>query len=133
MITEMKFDSKVTHCPNCKQQIKEKAFTFQGLRICETCVKVVQRLLDRAEQQISLVRSMYLEVLRVSLLKGELQFPEYPVPKDIGKGELLEAMQRLSAQLGGKHDDRGLHTEAERSTEGQSPVHPLRDDPQGHE
>ena len=112
MITEMKFDSQVTHCPNCKQPIQEKSYTFQGVRVCETCVRIVQRLLDRAEQQLSLVRGMYLEILRVSLLKGELQFPEYPVPKDIRKGELLEAMQQLAAQLGGvRHDNARLRAE----------------------
>lgn len=133
----MKFDTKVAPCTNCHQPISDNyVYGFQGVRICGNCARMVQRALDKMQQQLTFMMKMYYEVLRVALIKGELSFPELPAVspseklRGVSKEQVLQELERMTQQLGALDDDPTLRSALEGGPQGYPrQMHPLRNDP----
>jgi hypothetical protein len=108
----MQFDKVSAPCINCKQSVGAEAYIFQGVRICGNCAKIVQRGLDKVKREMDAMLQMYLEVLRVALVKGELNFSPDPVPKNVTGKDLREALVAQMKELA--NDDERFRTEEPR-------------------
>lgn len=100
-------------CPNCKEQT-ENPQRFQDLLICDTCFRMVSHYVKKAQTEMQMIFLTYTDMLRVSLVRGELRPPQLPpdAKKGMPRQELAEALYK-GAQ----------HAQAKGNRE----VHPLQD------
>lgn len=66
---------------NCHNDV-EKLAIFQGVPICPTCDRIVERALEKARSELQMVFTTYLETIRVALVKGAMNLPTLTKPGD---------------------------------------------------
>lgn len=90
-------------CLNCGCEIGQQ-FTFQGVVICGDCFKMVSHFLQRAQTEMKLLFLTYTDMLRVSLIRGQLRPPKLPDKgMSMPRAEFLKAMVRQMAEI--HHED----------------------------
>lgn len=112
-------------CTNCKASL-EKQFLFQGLVICEKCNTIVTHLVHRAENEMKMMFLTYTDMLRVAIVKGELNFPVLPAETRMPRREMEGALRDISRKLGGL-DDQVVRS----TTQGKGEVSGLRNNTSG--
>lgn len=81
-------------CINCGCEIGQQ-FTFQGVVICGDCYKIVSHFIQRAKTEMKLLYLTYTDMLRVSLIRGQLRPPRLPEKStNMPRAEFLKALQQ---------------------------------------
>jgi len=88
-----------TTCTNCNAPLP-KQFVFQGVVICEKCHKIVSHLVQRARKELEMFFLTYTDMLRVALLKGEMNFPVLPKTKRMPGNEMQRAIYEMLSKMG---------------------------------
>lgn len=102
-------------CMNCREPITTAPRTFQGVVICETCFRIVSRMVERTKNEMQMVFLAYTDMLRVSLVRGELRPPlAVPARQEMSKTSLAQAIQSLARKVG-QHAEIGTETSGESS------------------
>jgi len=87
-------------CLNCGCEIGQQ-FTFQGVVICGDCYKMVSHFIQRAKSELNLLFLTYTDMLRVSLIRGQLRPPTLPQQgMSMPKSEFLKAFQQQIKEMG---------------------------------
>ena len=106
------------YCTNCKEGMP-KQYVFQGVIICEKCHAIVSRCVERARRELEMLFLTYTDMMRVALVKGEMNFPSLPKGTRMPRGAMEAALQEAAKRIGGMNGEGP-------ATEGQGAVHPLR-------
>ena len=106
-------------CTNCSKilSIPEDIMTFQSVVCCPDCHKIVTTSYARAERLVGNVLSLYVESLRLALIKKQANLPKLPVG-DMPIGDLAASMDMLRT-LDANNATSGLRCTHENSSEGQ--------------
>jgi hypothetical protein len=74
-----------------------KRQVFQGVIICDNCYKLVSHAIKRTQGELKMLFTVYTDMIRVGLLKGEFRPPVMPAPgKTLPQSELAKAMQEMA-------------------------------------
>lgn len=92
-----------TACTNCKAPLPQQ-FVFQGVVICERCHKIVSHLVQRSRKELEMLFLTYTDMLRVALVKGEMNFPVLPKSKRMPGNEMQRAMHEMALKIGEEHE-----------------------------
>lgn len=92
-----------TACTNCKAPLP-KQFVFQGVVICERCHKIVSHLVQRSRKELEMLFLTYTDMLRVALIKGEMNFPVLPKSKRMPGNEMQRALHEMALKIGEEHE-----------------------------
>jgi len=113
-------------CQNCKQPLPESPRVFQGVIICHDCFKIVSHYIQRTQNELKMLFTVYTDMLRVALVKGELRPPPAPPPgKEMPPKAFSDAFKKMAERFG------GLHGQEEKGTDGEGQVSELRLDDGG--
>lgn len=63
-------------CVNCREH--EAVSTFQGVLVCSNCFKIANHAVERAKKELAQLMVVYLDMVRICLVKGELRPPVLP-------------------------------------------------------
>jgi hypothetical protein len=88
------------YCTNCKEGMP-KQYVFQGVVICEKCFTIVSRCVERAKKEMEMLFLTYTDMLRVALVKGEMNFPVLPKGTRMPRSEMEAALQAAASRIGG--------------------------------
>ena len=114
---------QINTCMNCGSSLPDPPHVFQGVLICSDCFKIVSHCIQKTKAELNMLYTVYTDMLRVALVKGELRPPPAaPDNKEMPPLEFTKAFQRLSQKYG------GLHGNETTGTDGQDKVPALRDD-----
>lgn len=102
---------RVVPCRNCG---KDASYTYQGMQICADCYKIVTSALKKARTELEMVFTLYVDSLRVAIVKGELRPPRLPPPGQMPTSALVASIRDIQENLNVGRD---------------SGVHPLRVEP----
>lgn len=86
-------------CTNCKEHVGDSPRAFQGVIICTKCHRIVTHLADKARKQYQACLFTYFEVLRVTLVKGQLDLPQMPKEADMPMGAFAKAMEEMGGRI----------------------------------
>lgn len=105
------------NCTNCGKQL-EKQHVFQGVIICTDCFKMVSHALQRTQNELKMLITVYTDMIRAALVQGRFRPPPaVPAGEMMPPMELSRAFDRLAKRTGAK--------DAQATSE--SEVQPLRD------
>lgn len=114
---------KINGCLNCGRTLGSPAKTFQGILICDDCYKIVSHYIQRTKNEMSMLYLVYVDMLRVALVKGELRPPKaVPGNEEMHPLELTQAFKRMAEKFG------GLHGKATEGSNGKLAVSDVRTD-----
>jgi hypothetical protein len=71
----------------------EAPHIFQGVTVCPTCYQVASHCLQRAKNELHMLFTAYVEMIRVALVKGELRLPAMPQETTMPLTELSKAIR----------------------------------------
>jgi hypothetical protein len=95
----------IDDCLNCGNKLPNPPKVFQGVLICDGCFKIVSHCVQRTKQELNMLFTVYADMLRVALVKGELRPPPpAPAGKTMPPAELTRAFKRMAQKFGGLHD-----------------------------
>lgn len=63
-------------CVNCRE--REAVSTFQGVLVCMDCFKIANHAVERAKKELAQLMVVYLDMVRICLVRGELRPPMLP-------------------------------------------------------
>jgi len=91
-------------CMNCKEELRTTPKTFQGVVICDTCYRIVSRMVEKTKAEIQMVFLAYTDMLRVALVRGELRPPPaVPLGQEMPSADLAAALKQLVEKRGGRN------------------------------
>lgn len=76
-----RFQPGMHSCMNCGNPTGGK-YQFQGVVVCSSCQRLARTSYERAEQQCTMMLTVYKESLRVALASGRLRPSERPKQAD---------------------------------------------------
>lgn len=109
-------NSRSPACINCKERVGDHPKAFQGVIICMKCHRIVTHLADKARKQYQACLFTYFEVLRVALVKGQLDLPQIPKEADMPMEAFAKAMEEMGGRIANDS----------KKTSGENKVRPLR-------
>jgi len=62
-----------------------------GVLVCATCGEIAEHLLNKAEHELSMLRTLLRESLRISIVEGRMNLPP-PSDKEPSKEDVLRAI-----------------------------------------
>lgn len=72
---------------------------FQGVMVCPTCCRIAERKAKQAKDELQMIYNVYVDMLRVALIRKELHLPQLPTDNSMPMVELKKAIeQQLGAQ-----------------------------------
>lgn len=92
-------DSRTPPCTNCKEHVGEFPKAFQGVIICVKCHRIVTHLADKARKQYEAYLLTYFDVLRVALVKGQLDLPQIPKEANMPMNDFAKAMREMGGRI----------------------------------
>jgi len=107
-------------CVNCHE--KEAVNSFQGVLVCGDCFKIAAHSVGRAKKELAQIMMVYLDMIRIALVKGELRPPVLPEGGAMPLTEFKAGMRTVLERM--KQDAK----EAEEA-EGEGEVPELRNGP----
>jgi hypothetical protein len=105
-------------CVNCREH--EAVSTFQGVLVCANCFKIARHAVERAKKELAQLMVVYLDMVRISLVKGDLRPPVLPEQGTMPLTEFKAGVRTVLERM--KQDAK----EAEQA-QGDSEVPELRD------
>lgn len=91
-------------CLNCGEKCEaDKLKLFQGVGVCEDCYTVADLILRRGRHELELLMTMMQELVRTSLVEGNLHLPRGSEPPS--KAEVLGMIITMKEA----HERRGMN------------------------
>jgi hypothetical protein len=88
------------NCTNCGAQLK-KQHVFQGVIICEDCFKMVSHALQKTQNELKMLVTVYTDMIRAALVQGKFRPPPaVPAGEMMPPMELSRAFDRLAKRTG---------------------------------
>jgi len=89
-------------CKNCDKLVSESdGKIFAEVFVCPTCYAMAEQLYNKCAGELRRMLTVLREAIRISLVKGELQYgPAQPL-EDMTKEELLTTIGKLTEKKNG--------------------------------
>jgi hypothetical protein len=107
-------------CVNCRE--REAVITFQGVLVCSDCFKIATHSVDRAKKELAQLMMVYLDMVRIALVKGELRPPVLPEERTMPLTEFKAGMRTVLERMKQDAKEAG-------QAKGEGEVPELRNDP----
>lgn len=90
-------------CVNCKKEMtSEQTKMFAEVLVCDDCLIVAERVYERGHKELRMMLVVLKEMIRASLIKGELQFTQ-PQGAPAASEDLMHKLSRLAAEVRSAH------------------------------
>lgn len=87
-------------CTNCGKRL-DKQHLFQGVIICEDCLKMVSHALQKMQNELKMLVTVYTDMVRAALVQGRFRPPPaVPPGQEMPPKELTRAFDRLINRMG---------------------------------
>lgn len=86
-------------CVNCHKDVEpDQAKMFAEVLVCPDCYIVAERLYERGNKELRMMLTVLKEMLRVALVKGELQFMQQQSEENSSE-DMMKKFAKLAQEV----------------------------------
>lgn len=93
-------------CVNCRKPVDSNAKLFAEVFVCDDCFRIAETLFRRGEQELRMLLVVQKEAIRISLMRGELQFSSIQQVEDVSKKDLVTHLADLAQKVKSHKEDK---------------------------
>ena len=84
---------------NCKREVEQDQMKiFAEVLVCPECFTIADRLYDRGNRELRMMLTVLKEIIRLALIKGELQFSQ-PQSDEVRSEDLMKKFAALAKEV----------------------------------